>query len=161
LLKLNPPLSFVGGAEFDYAATIDSSSKQQELGCPMAPEKVLCLDLTPELIAFNVFADFFDRTHVERQFMETVNREIADAAGTSSLHYMQYNAGLQRIQYVDVSYNDVLYANENKCPSEWNKYINWMSMQDVLNMANFYLHIINKYSAQLPQATCLNGPGGN
>ena len=160
-LKLNPPLSFVGGAEFDYAATIDSGSKQQELGCPTAPEKVLCLDLTPELIAFNVFADFFDRTHVERQFMETVNREIADAAGTSSLHYMQYNAGLQRIQYVDVSYNDVLYANENKCPSEWNKYINWMSMQDVLNMANYYLHIINKYSAQLPQATCPNGPGGN
>ena len=160
-LKLNPPLSFVGGAEFDYAATIDSISKQQELGCPLAPEKVPCPHLTFELIAFNVFADFFDSTHVEDQFMETVNREIADAAGTSSPHYMQYRKGLRRIQYVDVSYDDVLYASENKCPSGWNTYIGWMSMQDVLNMASYYLQIINEYNAQLPQATCPNGPGGN
>jgi hypothetical protein len=156
-LKLNPPLSFVGGAEFDYAATIDSSSKQQELGCPTAPEKD-CLDLTPELIAFNVFADFFDSTQVEGEFMGIANNEIADAAGTSSPHYMQYNVGSLRIQYVDVSYKDVLYANENMCPSESNKYIRWMSMQDVLNMASYYLHTINNYGAQVPAVTCFKPP---
>ena len=159
LLNFIPGLGFVGGAEFDYAATIDNSSKQQELGCPTAPEKA-CLDLTPELIAFNVFADFFDSTQGEGEFMGIANNEIADAAGTSSPHYGQYKAGFQSIQYVDVPYNDILYANENKCPSKWNKYIHWMSMQDVLKIANYYLHIINEYSAQLPQATCPNGPNG-
>jgi hypothetical protein len=160
-LKLNPTLSFIGGAEFDHAATIHSISKQQELGCPVAPEKMSCLDLSFELISFNVFADFFDSTQVEGEFMEIANREIADAAGTSSLQYMQYGVGSQTIQYVDVSYSDVLYANENMCPAKWNRYIGWKSMQDVLNMADYYLKIINKYNAQLPQATCPNGSGAN
>lgn len=160
--SLSPTPSFLGGAEFDFEATASNDSLQQQLGCPTNPEGFSCSDLTPELIAFNVFAVFFDGTRGEDvKFISTVNRELLDAAGSSSRRYNTYSSGSMKIQYVDVSYNDVLYANESKCPSQWNKYISWKSMQDVLNQANYYLYVINtKHGPLPPQPTCPNGSGG-
>jgi hypothetical protein len=144
LLDLKETASFLGGAAFDYEATAKNDSLKQQLGCPTIPEKHSCKHLSPELIAFNVFAVFFDSTQGEDQeFINTVNSEILDAAGSNSPRYNTYKPDVLRIQYVDVSYQDVLYANEHECPSKRNHYISWKSMQDVLNKANYYLHTIN------------------
>ena len=115
------------------------------------------------MIAFNVFAVFFDSTQGEDQeFINTVNSEVLDAAGSNSPRYNTYKADAMSIQYVDVSYQDVLYANKHRCPSIRNYYIAWKSMQDVLNKANYYLHKINisQYNLPPPPSTCPDGPGG-
>jgi len=162
-LGLSHAVSFLGGAEFDYASTKKKESLRQELGCPTYAEGFSCLHLTPELIAFNVFAVFFDGTQGEDNlFISAVNQEILDAAkGNPSKRYNTYSSGSMNIQYVDVAYEDVLYANDDKCPpSGWNKYIGWKSMQDLLNQTNYYLHKINNIQYNLPPPTCPNGLPG-
>jgi hypothetical protein len=161
-LQLNAPPSFLGGAEFDFAATTGSDPLQQQLGCPTYSKtgQYPCGDLSPELIAFNVFAVFFDRTQGEdAKYIRIVKREIWDADHLSP-RYNQYTSGSLGIQYVDVSYNDVIYAGR-KCPPKWNKYIHWTSMQDVLNHANYNLRKINGIHNfnPPPPPTCPNGPG--
>jgi DNA gyrase inhibitor GyrI len=63
------------------------------------------------------------------------------------------------IRYIDVPYRDILYAGLNhECPQEWDPFIGWMSMQDLLNQAQYKLSLMTSNPLPTPVATCPNGP---
>jgi hypothetical protein len=161
-LNLNPTASFLGGGAFDYAATSTSAKQQQKLGCPVYPAVCSQFNLSPELIAFNVYAVFFNNTVGEdNRFVTTLTAEIAMADPTSArgTEYIA-NAPLPlMIRYIDVPYRDILYAGLNhECPQEWDPFIGWMSMQDLLNQAQYKLSLMTSNPLPTPVATCPNGP---
>ena len=134
---LHPP--FLGGAEFDLQVSDPDNMQQQ--GCPdysaKDPNPADCVYLTPEQAAYNTFKVFFDGTP-----------DATDFGGTP---------GSVPMQYVEVDYVDVQYAQDpkNKCQT----YLPSMtqgppSLQDYYNLASYDLLTMAGKPATLPATTC-------
>ena len=106
-----PPSSIAGGAQFDFP--VSRETMQQE-GCPTYPK--LCSDLTPEEAAYNVLTVFFNLTPV-----------AANYGGRS---------GSAPIQYLEVPYEDIEYAQQHLCPPKQSPTLSNTSLQDLLNRAS-------------------------
>ena len=125
----NPPFS--GGAEFDYAV---SSANIQAEGCPDPSGD--CMGLTVELAAYNVLDPFF--------------------YGTPAAAFYGGTPGTATIQYLDVDYSDIQYAQANPCPEAPSPFTGSLSLQDLLNRANHDLLAMANVTATLPPLTCSN-----
>ncbi len=134
-----PRSPFLGGAEFDLHVSFAAELQQQ--GCPdysaKNPNPQGCIYLTPEQGAYNTFKVFFDGTPVAASF-----------GGTP---------GSAPMQYVEVSYEDVQYAQDpkNKCQ----RFLNGMnpgqpSLQDLYNLASHELYQMAGLATTLPPTTC-------
>ncbi|HUA86373.1 MAG TPA: IPT/TIG domain-containing protein [Bryobacteraceae bacterium] len=124
-----PANFFSGGAEFDFAVT---STNLQAVGCNVAGGN--CPGLTPELGEYNVLTAFF--------------------YGTPAATFYGGATGSATVQYLDVPYEDVQYAQFNTCPPMLNPVIGSMSLQDLLNRASRDLYAIAGISRPLPPPTC-------
>lgn len=134
LTGYTPPLhpQFLGGAEFDFQATL----LIQRQGCARYP--IDCKYLTPEQGTFNTLTVFFDGTP-----------DWSDWAGTVS--------GFAPMQFVSVSYGDVLYAEDpaNACQTFLpSMNLGPPSMQDIYSLASYDLYVMNGKPAVLPPTTC-------
>ncbi|HEY6330626.1 MAG TPA: hypothetical protein VI756_14910 [Blastocatellia bacterium] len=131
LTSLTPPPSpaFQGGAEFDFAV---SGSNAQLEGCPKYPKK--CKNLSPEEGGYYVLKVFFNQT-------------------TAGKSYGGMN-GSAPIQYLNVPYLDVQYAQANLCPATKSKIIGNTSLQDLLNMASHDIFGMAGQPTPLPPPTC-------
>jgi hypothetical protein len=128
-----PP--FFGGAEFDFAVS-DSTTVEQE-GCPTWPNTPCMpfgLTLTPEEAAYNVLTVFFDGTSA-----------YADFGGTS---------GTEPIQYVELDYTDIQYAQKNPCATLPSTLPGAPSLQDLINLASYDLFGMAGQQTTLPPHTC-------
>jgi len=132
LTALPPPAFFIGGAEFDFAASSTNPQLFQQQGCPKFPAN--CGNLTVELGAYNTLTVFFYDTPAAAFY--------GGAVGTVP------------IQYLGVDYTDVVYAQQNPCAPSPNKTINGMSLQDLLNRASHDLFAMAGRKAPLPPSTC-------
>lgn len=141
LTSYNPPRHppFLGGAEFDFQVSFANQLQQQ--GCPdyskNDPTPSDCVNLTPEQGAFNTLTVFFDGT-----------RDAADFDGTP---------GSQPMQYVEVDYVDVQYAQKpkNQCQTFLPSMIKGPpSLQDIYNLASYDLYTMAGKPATLPPTTC-------
>jgi len=134
LTSFTPPPSpvFQGGAEFDFA--VSGRTTVQEEGCPKYPKK--CKNLSTEEAAYNVLKVFFNGTP-----------SAASYGGTP---------GPAPVQYLEVPYADIQYAQSNPCPTTKSKTIGNTSLQDLLNRASHDLFGIAGQPAPLPPPTCSN-----
>lgn len=128
LTSWSPPFSppFLGGAEFDHAL---SGKRTKLVGCPI-PNTDQCGHLTVEEAAYNVLAVFFDYTPAASYF----SGGITETDTTTS--YQKGHAGSQPMDYLEVPYVDVLYANKHQCVSNPRDVIGYMSVQQMLNQAS-------------------------
>lgn len=133
LTALWPPPSpaFVGGAEFDKPVSTPADPQQQ--GCPQYPGKN-CNGLTVEEAAYNTLNVFFYDTPVAAYYGGTV--------GTSP------------IQYVEIDYQDIIYAQTNLCPTLPSKVPGQPSLEDLLNRASYDLFAMAGQPSFLPPPTC-------
>ena len=124
-----PAVPFSGGAEFDYPV---SSANIQGVGCP--DPNGGCTGLTVELAAYNVLSVFFYDTPAAGSY-----------GGT---------AGTATIQYLDVPYTDVQYAQANPCAPAPSAFTGSLSLQDLLNRASHDLLAMANQPTPLPSPTC-------
>ena len=128
------PTSFLGGAEFDFAVS-DQTTLQQE-GCPNYP--ILCglfgYPFTPEEAAYNVLTVFFN--------------------GTNAATHYGGTRGPAPIQYLELDYTDIQYAQTNPCPTLPSTLPGAPSLQDLLNMASQDLFAIAGQLITLPPTIC-------
>jgi hypothetical protein len=133
LTALKTP-SFLGGAEFDFAVS-DPSTVEQE-GCP--DPNTLCMPfgffITPEEATYNVLTVFFDGTPAATDFGGTY--------------------GTAPIQYVELDYTDIQYAQKNPCPTLPSTLAGTPSLQDLINQASHDLFLIAGQPTPLPPPTC-------
>ena len=134
---LHPP--FLGGAEFDFQVSFPNQLQQQ--GCPdysqKNPNPPNCVDLTPEQGAYNTFTVFFD--------------------GTTSPDDFNRAPGNTPMQYVEVDYVDVQYAQDpaNACQTFLPSMTQGPpSLQDYYNLASYDLYTMAGKPATLPPSTC-------
>jgi hypothetical protein len=129
LTSWSPP--FLGGAEFDHPV----SEKRTKLvvGCPISNTDK-CGDLTVEEAAYNVLAVFFDYTPAANYFSGGIT-ETKPPTPTPTPSYQKGHAGSQPMDYLEVPYADVLYANKHQCVSKPRDVIGYMSVQQMLNQA--------------------------
>jgi len=132
LTSFTPPPSpvFQGGAEFDFA--VSEPSTVQEEGCPKYPKK--CKNLSTEEAGYNVLKVLFNGTP-----------SAASYGGTP---------GPAPVQYLEVPYADIQYAQSNPCPTAKSKTIGNTSLQDLLNGASHDLFGIAGQPTPLPPSTC-------
>ena len=112
-VKLLTSLSLLGGAEFDHPVTGNANFLEQ--GCPGYPDVSQCTDLTKEQAAFNVLAVFFYGTPAADFYRGEVT---------------------SRIQYLEVPYLDVEYANKHPCETAPVGNLGNMSLEDLLYLAS-------------------------
>jgi hypothetical protein len=136
LTSLWPPPSprFLGGAEFDFAVS-DPNNIVQE-GCSTYPNISNCGSLTPEEAANNVLLVFF--------------------YGTPVAPFYGGVRGPAPIQYLELDYVDIQYAQMNPCPNPDvpSPTIGKTSLQDLLNRASHSLFEMAGRYAPLPPHTC-------
>jgi hypothetical protein len=134
LTSLMPPPSpvFQGGAEFDFP--VSAGSNEQQEGCPAYPKK--CKNLSPEEGGYYVLKVFFNGT--------TVGKSFGGKKGSAP------------IQYLNVPYLDVQYAQATPCPATKSKIIGEMSLQDLLNSASHDLFEMAGQPAPVLPPTCTN-----
>lgn len=102
-----------GGAEFDHPVT--GSANFLEQGCPDYPDVSKCTDLTIEQAAFNVLRVFFHGTPAA---------DFDPGEVTS------------RIQYLEVPYVDVEYANKHPCETNPVANLGSVSLENLLYRAS-------------------------
>ncbi|HLK63745.1 MAG TPA: hypothetical protein VKU19_09910 [Bryobacteraceae bacterium] len=131
LSGLNPPpaVAFSGGAEFDFPV---SSQNLQAEGC--AAPSGNCPGLTPEQAAYNVLTVFFYGTPA-----------AASYGGVT---------GAAPIQYLDISYQDLQYAQANACPPVRSTGTGSISLQDLYNRASHDLYAMANQVKALAPPTC-------
>jgi len=122
---LTSSLPFLGGAEFDHAV---SGKRTKLVGCPIS-ETDKCGHLTVEEAAYNVLAVFFDYTPAASYFSGGVTGTV------TKKKYQRGNSGSQPMDYLEVPYADVLYANKHQCVSKPSDVIGYMSVQQLLDQA--------------------------
>jgi len=134
---LHPP--FLGGAEFDFQVSFANQLQQQ--GCPNYsknnPNPSDCVNLTPEQGAINTLTVFFDGA-----------KDAADFDGTP---------GSAPVQYVEVDYVDVQYAQDPKhqCQTLLPSMTKAPpSLQDIYSLASYDLYTMAGKPATLPPTTC-------
>jgi hypothetical protein len=128
LTSWSPPFSppFLGGAEFDHAL---SGKRTKLVGCPIENTDK-CGHLTVEEAAYNVLAVFFDYTPAASYFSGGVTGTV------TKKNYERGHSGTKPMDYLEVPYADVLYANRHQCVSTPSDVIGYMSVQQLLNQAN-------------------------
>jgi hypothetical protein len=128
------PNSFMGGAEFDFAVS-DATTLQQE-GCPNYPTPcgLFGYPFTPEEAAYNVLTVFFN--------------------GTSTATHYGGTSGSAPIQYLELDYTDIQYAQANPCPTLPSTLPGAPSLQDLLNMASEDLFAIAGQPITLAPTVC-------
>ena len=131
LTSLWPPPSpaFLGGAEFDLA--VSNPKQVQQEGCPNS--NPTCT-LTPEEAAYNVMTVFFYGTPAAKFYGGTVGRAP--------------------MQYLELDYVDIQYAEMNPCPATPSKMIGKTSLQDLLSRASHDLFDMAGEPNRLPPPTC-------
>ena len=127
LTALSPP--FWGGAEFDFP--VSGGSLQAE-GC--ASSSGNCPGLTVEQGAYNVMTVFFTGTPVAAFYGGTV--------------------GTAPIQYLEVSYIDLLYAQATLCPASPSPTLGNTSLHDLYARASHDLFAMAGLVTSLPPPTC-------
>jgi hypothetical protein len=134
MLTAMDPTSFFGGAEFDFAVS-DQTTLQQE-GCPNYP--TLCglfgYPFTPEEADYNVLTVFFN--------------------GTNAATHYGGTRGPAPIQYLELDYTDIQFAQTNPCPTLPSTLPGAPSLQDLLNMASQDLFAIAGQLITLPPTIC-------
>ncbi len=125
----SPPIR--GGAEFDFPV---SGSNIQEEGCPSFPQGILCQGLTVVDATYNVLTDFF--------------------YGTPAALDFGANLGPAPIQYLEVPYVDVQYAQMYRCAKPFSPFLGRTSLQDLLNRASRDMFEMANRPAFLPPLTC-------
>jgi len=126
---LPPPIPrFRGGAELDHPV---SSSTQGE-GCPNPQGG--CTGLTIEEGMFNVLRVFFNETPVAPFYDGTFGRAS--------------------IQYLEVDFVDIQYAEGHPCPATTSPTLGNASLQDLLNRANRDLLAMAGWLTPPPPPTC-------
>jgi len=126
-----PAVPFMGGAEFDYA--ISQSSTMQETGCPV--RNGTCPGMTIEEAAYNVMTVFFDQTPAAAFYGGTV--------------------GTEPIQYLDVPFIDLQYAQSTPCPATPSPFLGNTSLQDLYARASRdLLAMAGQTTPPLPASTC-------
>lgn len=128
LTSLSP--SFSGGAEFDHP--VSQGQNMQAEGCNMPDGD--CPGLTAEEGAYNVLSVFF--------------------SGTPAYTYYGAMPGSAPIQYLDVDYTDVQYAQSNPCPTLPSTVPGTPSLQDLLNRASRDIFAMAGQPQSLPPTTC-------
>ena len=130
LTSLLPPPTprFQGGAELDHPV----SSALQNEGCPNPQGG--CTGLTIEEGMFNVLTVFFDQTPVAPFYDGTFGRAT--------------------VQYLEVDYVDMQYAEGNPCPAATSPTLGKTSLQDLLNRANRDLLAMAGSLTPLAPPTC-------
>ena len=112
----------LGGAEFDHAvwdpATTQSEGCPYASGCPPPP-------LTVEEAAYNVFKVFFDRTEFAGDYGGRAGPEPAP------------------MQWVDLDYGDIVYAQENPNPTLPTTVPCALSLQELIDEASWNLYTIS------------------
>jgi hypothetical protein len=169
----------LGGAEFDFGLTrfdLSDNSYNPKTSPPVYPvgdhfQEEACIksqsqpcsndssnNTSVEQGAFQVFANFFNGTEAAYLFNAAAYTQIDGA----TMPPTQFQAP---IQYVDVAWEDVMYAvyTAGNCalagttPST--QFVGPTLMQDVLNQAKYGLEIIaHAHNAQQPQLTCASSP---
>jgi hypothetical protein len=130
-LSPQPSPPFAGGANFDFA--VASPSTIQEQGCLNYP--TACPGLTPEQAAYNTMGVFFYGTPYAAYFGETV--------------------GAARLNYLELDYTDIQYAQRTLCPAVTTTSLGKTSLQDLINRASRDLLITTTASRDpLPPPTC-------
>jgi hypothetical protein len=130
---------FLGGAEFDHP--VSNGPDVQEQGCTGFPTSPSTCSVTAEEGAYNTLEVFFD--------------------GTSAATYYGGTPGTAPIQYVDVDFTDVQYAQITPCPTLPSTVPGQPSLQDLLNRASHDLLAIAGEQTALPPSTCQpTGPAG-
>lgn len=124
-----PAVPFVGGAEFDKPV---SGPDTESEGCPDPSGD--CIGLTIEEGAYNVMAVFFD--------------------GTPAGSFYGATVGTEPIQYLDVPFNDLQYAQANSCPATSSPILGYISLQDLYARASRDLFAIAGQTTTLPALTC-------
>jgi len=132
LTSLWPPPSppFQGGAEFDLAVS-DPMTTQEE-GCP--DPNGCSTTFTVEESTYNVLTVFF--------------------YGTPAAKYYGGKLGRAPMQYVELDYVDIKYAQANPCPTLPTTVPGAPSLQDLLNRASRDLFGMAGEHRPLPQTTC-------
>jgi hypothetical protein len=128
-LKTESP-RILGGAEFDYSVS-ETSTRQQE-GCWKPNGK--CPPLTTEEAAYYVLKVFFDET------------PFADYYGGTD--------GSTPIQWVDIDYIDILYAQTHPKPALPTTVPCAPSLQELLERASWDLFTIEGKKPPVPEPTC-------
>ena len=140
-----PPPPFLGGAEFDKSVQAMSASDPDEgsvqEGCPTASCPT---PLTVEYAAYNVFTVFFYGTQA---YPFSIGLLDVTPVAVPSL-----------MQYVEIDFQDVLYAQTTPCPATAVAAIGNQSLQDLLNDASFLLLKMANQPAVLPPHTCSTAP---
>jgi hypothetical protein len=130
LTSLSPPL--LGGAEFDHP--VSSGPNVQEQGCADFPASPSSCAVTAEEGAYNTFEVFF--------------------YGTPAAAYYGGVPGPVPVQYVDVDFTDVQYAQITPCPTLPSTIPGQPSLQDLFNRASHDLFAIAGQQTALPPPTC-------
>jgi hypothetical protein len=120
-----PPIPIRGGAEFDFPVSDPKTTARE--GCP--PPGAPC-SITPEEAAYNVLTVFFN--------------------GTPAGSFYGGTSGPAPIQYVDIDYTDVQYAEANPCPPTPSSTLDETSLQDLLNRASQSLFQIAYPHSNIP-----------
>ena len=134
--------SILGGAEFDHPVKNQSSD---DVGCPQSNSDCTNppLTLTPEEAAYNVLTAFFYGTPAGPFYV-----------GTPATAFYGGMGGPASMQYLDVPYVDVQYAEMNPCPKPPSKIVGDMSLQDLLNGASRDIFEMANHREPLPPPTC-------
>jgi PKD domain len=131
--------SFLGGAEFDHP--VSSGPNVQQQGCTDFPMSPSSCAVTAEEGAYNTLEVFF--------------------YGTPAAAYYGGTPGPAPMQYVDIDYMDVQYAQTTPCPSLPSTIPGQPSLQDLFNRASRDLFAIAGQQTALPPSTCQpTGPPG-
>ncbi len=128
LTALSP--SFVGGAEFDQP--VSGPSTLQSEGCPNPNGG--CTGLSVEEAAYNVMTVFF--------------------TGTPAAEFYGGTVGTAPMQYLEVPFNDLLYAFANPCPAAPSSTLGYLSLQDLYARASLDLLAMANQASSLPPLTC-------
>lgn len=143
LTSLAPPAPAIfGGAEFDHPVKNQNSD---QVGCPQVNTDCTnpTLTLTPEEAAYNVLTVFFYGTPAAPFYL-----------GTPPADFYGGTPGPDSMQYLDVPYVDVQYAQMNPCPNPPSSIIGNMSLQDLLNGASRDLFEMAEHIMLMPPPTC-------
>jgi PKD domain len=131
--------SFLGGAEFDHP--VSSGPNVQQQGCTDFPMSPSSCAVTAEEGAYNTLEVFF--------------------YGTPAAAYYGGTPGPAPMQYVDIDYTDVQYAQTTPCPTLPSTIPGQPSLQDLFNRASRDLFAIAGQQTALPPSTCQpTGPPG-
>ncbi len=126
-----PPTPFLGGAEFDKPVSTPATIQQQ--GCPNPNGG--CTGLSVEEAAYNTMTVFFN--------------------GTPAAGFYGGTVGTAPIQYLEVDFNDLQYAQATACPAAPSPTLGYMSLQDLFARASRDLFAMANQAASLPASTCL------